>query len=188
MGCKLLFTNQGIGINSGLDPVGHQDHLHSILKVTIKYLVSLPLPIRILLNPNIIVHHSTGIAQRSVSCIMAHPSHSTLNEDVLEKIFESLYEMEPTERTTFHLSHKYFHRMDFPWILPDSRDALVACSLVCQQWRKLSHRRLFRCMCIDSEPFLERVMARLQEGGTTSLPFVVVDLRIEFPSPLILEM
>lgn len=111
-----------------------------------------------------------------------------LNSDVLGILFDHIFQMEPTEKKTHHIDKgTYPRRMDFPWILPASRKSLKSCSRVCRAWRTLAQRALFRCVYIDSEYFVKN-LDKLEIGKDATLPFVVVDLRVDFPSPATLEM
>jgi len=115
-------------------------------------------------------------------------SWKLLNDDILELVFEQLFEMEPQERTSLIITYNYYRRMDMPWILPSSREVLTMCSLVCRRWRRVAQMRLFRCLCIDSERTLEGLSMWAEGGATSVLPLISLDLRLDFPSPSVLKL
>jgi len=117
-----------------------------------------------------------------------------LNPDNLELIFEQLFEMEPREHKSLILKHHYYKLMGMPWITSPSLHVLKTSSLVCHQWRKYAQSRLFRCVVVRLEREVEEWLgwaakqSNVETGGGTSLPFFVVDLQIDYPSPAALKL
>lgn len=129
--------------------------------------------------------------QNSASLNMGTPlERLSRAEDILNIVFEHLYEFEPDEIISFQLTEEYLNRMDMPWILPSSRGALLACYGVCRTWHRLAGMKLFRCIQIDSEEQLQRLLSALQNGEAASggFPFVVMGYRLMFPSPSFIKL
>lgn len=112
----------------------------------------------------------------------------TLNDDILNIIFDTLHEMQPANLSSYHLDRNYTARFDIPWTSESSIKTLKECTLVSHQWKMFARHRLFRCIRIDLDHQLDYFASWIDSNPTKALPFVILDLRTIFPSTQTLKL
>lgn len=117
--------------------------------------------------------------------------HNVLNNnDLLENMFDLMFEMKPVERTSVHILEdtKYLKRMDCPWITASSRNALKTSRLVYRIWALMALKRLLSFICIDTEYLLDELLKALDRHGRGVFPYISMDLWLEFPTPKTIKL